>query len=136
MYNCSNEFIGHEFKNDIIQNEYGIKSKWGTTENPQGNLILEQIHEVIVNLVYMFDLKNKYLDEGYTWLDILAATDFSICSVYHTMFQATPDQLVYVHDIISDTPFIYHSGNLRRRKQQIIYKRTKTKIKIANGITI
>ena len=77
----------------------------------------------------MFDLKNKYLDKGYPLSDILSATDFSICSVYHTIFQATPDQLVYMHDIIPNNPFISHWGNLRRRKQQIIYKRTKAKIK-------
>ena len=50
-YDHVNEFLGHTFKNDLIKNEYGIKSKCVTTANPQVNSILESIHQVIANLV-------------------------------------------------------------------------------------
>ena len=36
-YNWGNEFLDHAFKNDLIKNEYGIKSKFVTTANPQAN---------------------------------------------------------------------------------------------------
>ena len=32
-YNRGNEFLGHVLKNDLIENEYGIKPKCETKEN-------------------------------------------------------------------------------------------------------
>ena len=40
MYYCGSEFMVHVFKNYLIENEYGIKAKCATTENPQANLVL------------------------------------------------------------------------------------------------
>ena len=62
-YVHGNELLGHTFKIDLIEVEYGIKTKWTTTENPQENSILEIIHQVIEHLVSRFDLKNNYLDK-------------------------------------------------------------------------
>ena len=61
--NRGNEFLGHAFKNDLIEREFGIKSKCATIENPQANSVLEIIHQVIVNLVHTFDLQNNYPDK-------------------------------------------------------------------------
>ena len=36
-----NEFLGHTFKNYLIENKYRIKAKCATTENLQANSILE-----------------------------------------------------------------------------------------------
>ena len=38
------EFIGHEFRKYLIEEEYGIISKPRTLGNPISNAILEQIH--------------------------------------------------------------------------------------------
>ena len=57
MYYRGNEFLGHAFNNDLIKTEYGIKTMCTTTANTQENSILERIHQVITNLVRMFDLK-------------------------------------------------------------------------------
>ena len=35
MHDCGNECLGHAFKNDIIENEKGIKSKCATTDITQ-----------------------------------------------------------------------------------------------------
>ena len=56
-YGCGNEFIGHALKNNLTKNEYRIKAKCETTENAQENSISERTHQVIVNLVRMFDMK-------------------------------------------------------------------------------
>ena len=40
-----------------------IKPRCETTGYPQDNSILEIIHQVIANLISMFDLQNNYLDE-------------------------------------------------------------------------
>ena len=105
-YDRGNEFLGHAFKNDVIEREYGIKAKCETKENPQENSILERIQQVIFNLVRTFDLKNNYLDEDDPWLGILVATSFSVRSMYHTTLQAMPCQMVFGHDMILNNLFI------------------------------
>ena len=61
-YDQGVEFLGHAFKNYLIKNEYLIKAKCVTTENPQVNSIFERIHQVIENLVHTFDLKDNFVD--------------------------------------------------------------------------
>ena len=70
------------------------------------NSILERIHQVIANLVSMFDLQSYHLDEDDPWSGILEATDFEIRSTHHTTLQATPGQLIFGRDMILNTPFI------------------------------
>ena len=62
MYDQLNEFLCYPFKNGLIKNEYEIKDKFVNTANPQVNSILEIIHQVIANLVNMFNFQNNYLD--------------------------------------------------------------------------
>ena len=90
--------MGHAFRNYIIKEEYGTKAKYETMSKPQTNSTLAIIRQVIANLVRIFDLQNNYLDEGYSWSGILAATVFAVHSTYHTTLQATPVQLVLVCD--------------------------------------
>ena len=78
--------------------------------------------------MHKFDLQNNYIDEGNTWSDILAATSFLVWSTYHTMLQATSIQLVFVHDMMFNTPLIYSWEYIRRKKQEIIDEITKIKI--------
>ena len=51
MYDRGSEFIGHEFKKSLIQEEYGIKAKLNTLGNPNYNIILERLQSVLGNLV-------------------------------------------------------------------------------------
>jgi len=48
------EFIGHQFKNELMKKEYGIIVKKATTANPQANSILERVHKVIGNMIRTF----------------------------------------------------------------------------------
>ena len=66
-YDRGNEFLGHTFKNDLVENEYGIKAKSATTANPQANSILERIHQAIANIVRTYDFQNNYLEEDDPW---------------------------------------------------------------------
>ena len=72
------EFIGHEFKNSLIQEEYGIKYKPITSRNPTSNVILERIHLVLVNLVWAFNLQEHFVDKDYPWMGIIYAEAFSV----------------------------------------------------------
>jgi hypothetical protein len=35
----------------MIENDYGIKRKGNTVQNPQANAILEQVHQTIENII-------------------------------------------------------------------------------------
>ena len=82
-YNIRNKFLGHAFKNNLIKNEYRIKSKCETTENPQANSTLEIFHQVTANLVHTFDLQNIYLDK-YGSSELI----FSVRCMYHSTLRA------------------------------------------------
>ena len=57
VYDRRNEFLCCEFKNDLIKNEYGIKSRCATTGNPQANSLLERVFQMVENLVRIFGLQ-------------------------------------------------------------------------------
>ena len=63
------------------------------------------MNQFIVNIVCTFDQK-KYLDEDDPWSGIIAATNLSVHSMYHTMLQAMSGQLVFGCDMILNTPFV------------------------------
>ena len=73
------------------------------------------MHQVISNLVHTFDLK-KILYEEEIWEDILSFTALAVRSMYNTTLQATPNQLMFRHDIILNTPFIYDWEAIRKCK--------------------
>ena len=83
-----------------------------------------------------FDLQNNYLDEDDPWSGILAATSFAVQIMCHTTLQATPGQLVFGRDMISNTLFIADWGAIKIRKQIIIYKNNKLENKIVNRVHI
>ena len=47
-----------------MKKEYRIKVKKATTMNAQANLVIEQIHQVIRNMVHTFKLEEIYLGNG------------------------------------------------------------------------
>ena len=63
-------------KKNKIENGYGIKAKYATTENTQTYSILGIVHQVTANLKQAFHSQNIYLDEDYPWSSILSATAF------------------------------------------------------------
>ena len=120
MYDSGNECLCHALKNDLIKQWYGIEAKCANTPNPQTKSILERIHQVVANLVHVFDLQNNHLDKDEPRSDILAATDFAVRTMYHNTLQDTPGQMVFGRAIIINTPLISDCGDIRLIKQKII----------------
>ena len=92
---------GTEFMDEfskMCQNGYGLKRKPITTRNPQSNVIIEQIHQNIGNIINTFDVSNIVNNDP--WSGILAATMFAIRATYHTTLQASPMKLVFGRDAI------------------------------------
>ena len=77
-YDQVSEFIGYEFRKYLIETEYGIVSKPSTSVNPMSNAILEQIHQVLVNLVRICKISQTYVDKDDPLLGILDAAAFAI----------------------------------------------------------
>ena len=97
IFDRGSEFIGHEFKT-MMTEDYGIKIKPITVQNPQANAIIERVHQTLGNIIRTFELQTNYLDEEDPWAGILSATAFAIHSTYHTTLRATPGQLVFGRD--------------------------------------
>ena len=86
MYDCDNGLLSYAFKNDLIKNEYGIKAKCTTMENPQYTSILNIRNNASCHrepCTYIW-LSKKYLDENNLWSGILEATDFTVPIMHHT----------------------------------------------------
>ena len=73
----------------------------------------------------MFDLKNNYLDEDYALSGIIAATKFSVRSMYHTTLKTTPGQMVFVHSMVLNEPFIAYWEIIKGHTKQLIKKNKK-----------
>ena len=57
MYDCGSEFLGHELKNTLTEEEYGIIAKPATAGNPQANYIIKRVHYILENLIQTFELE-------------------------------------------------------------------------------
>ena len=77
-YDQGVEFLGHEFKSSLIENNYGIKTNLDSPGNPQANKTIERIHQVLGNLVRTYNLQETYVDDADPWIGILVAEAFAV----------------------------------------------------------
>jgi hypothetical protein len=72
-------------------NDYKIKRKVISMQNPQANAIVERAHQTLANLIRSFQLQDKpYYDLDDPWGGILTAVAFVLRSTYHMTLQAMP----------------------------------------------
>ena len=71
MYDKGFEFIGHEFKNPLIQEEFGMNANPTSLRNPTSNKISERIQSILGNLVHTYNPQNIYVDEDEPCMGIL-----------------------------------------------------------------
>ena len=95
MYDQGSEFIGHEFRKSLIEIEYGITTKPSTTVNPMYNALLEQIHQVLVNLVRTYNITQLYVDKYNPWSVILSVAAFEIQSITNTYHHQLYTSILY-----------------------------------------
>ena len=115
------EFIGQDFR-DMCVNDYSIKRKIISTQNPQANAIVEHVHKMLGNLIWSFELQdNPYIDMDDPWLGTLAAASFAMCSTYHTTLYVMPGQLIFGRDMIH-MQYLADWTVIKAHKQQLICK--------------
>ena len=116
------EFIGEDFR-DMCENDYGIKRKVISTQNPQANAIVERAHQMLGNLIRSFELQdNPYYDSDDPWSGILAAVLFAMRATYHTTLHATPGQLVFGRDMVLNSRYLADWTAIKTHKQELIRK--------------
>jgi hypothetical protein len=98
----------------------GIKCRPTTSYNPQGNSIIERIHQVMGNMLRAFELEKREPDPDDPWNELLQACAFGIRSTCHTTLQASPGQLVFGRDMIHDVRFQANWDIIKNNKQNII----------------
>ena len=91
-YDQGGELLVHKFKNSLIDNEYGIKTKPDSLGNPQANRKTKIIHQVLGNLVRTYNIQETCVDDADQWMGILAAAAFTVGSTYHTTNDKSPGQ--------------------------------------------
>jgi transposase InsO family protein len=99
-FDRGSEFIGHDFRDMLVKDYYGIKRKPITVRNPQAN-----------NIIHTFELQKNYLDEKDPWKGILSATAFAVRATHHTTLQKSPGQLIFGKDMIFNVKSTQLTGN-------------------------
>ena len=61
-----------------------MKTKLDYPGNPQANVTIEIIHQVLGNIVRTYILQETYVYYDLPWMGILAAASFAVCSTYHS----------------------------------------------------
>jgi hypothetical protein len=115
-------FNGSEFKSVLKEmcDNFGIKCRPTTSYNPQGNSIIEWIHQVMGNMLRNFELEEREHDPDDPWNEFLQACAFGIMSAFHTTLQASPGQLVFGTNMIHDIRFKTNWDRIKNNKQKNI----------------
>jgi transposase InsO family protein len=83
-----------------------IKRKPTSVKNPQGNAILEQVHQVITTMLRTTEL-NMVNTVVTSDIDaFLKDAAWAICSTYHTVRKASPGAAIFGQDMLFDIPFL------------------------------
>ena len=88
-----------------------------TTRNPQANATIEQCHQTSGNIIQNFQLHKEELDEDDPWSGVLATAACAVHATAHTTLQATPVELVFRHDAVSNIKFEANWQAIKECKQ-------------------
>ena len=102
----------------MLMADYGCRVSQITTRNPQANAILERIHQTIGSMIRCFMHEN--IDEEDLFSGLFSAIAFATRATIHTTLNATPMQLVFGRDAITNNEFTPDWDVIRTKKQKII----------------
>ena len=136
MYDQVSGFIGHNFRKFLIEIGYKITAKPSTYGNTMSNVVLKRIHQVIGNLVRIFNISQTYVDKNDPWTGILSAAKFVIFSTTKTNKYYSPGQLIFVRNMILPMKYRVDWGLIHQKDHTKINKGKIHKIDIYLTTTI
>ena len=98
--------------------DFDIKSVCTTSENPQANIPIEWVHQVIHNMIVTKDIKKRSFDYINTWGEILLSVTWDIIASHHSTFDSLPEQLVFCRDMILNLTSAIYWYVIHTRKKQ------------------
>ena len=124
---------GREFEAEVrktLFHEYGITRKMTTPRNPQANSMVKRAHQTVHNMIATLDLRgSKDLKGNETtrdkWDGVLAAVGFAMRATVHTITWATPMQLVFGQDALTNVQFQADWDYIKARKTKVILQNNK-----------
>ena len=94
----------------MVINDYGIKKKPITKQNPQANAIIERVHQTIGHMLRTALMNSNDLDIEDPRKGILTAIAFAVRATVHSTTRAMPMQIVFGCDAIFN---IHHIADWR-----------------------
>lgn len=121
IYDRGTEFTGYSFQR-LLRNMH-INGVPITSKNPQGNSIVERLHQTIGNALRAF--RHTELPEGMTNIQqvidtALQAVAYSARTAIHNTMEISPGALTYHRDMLLDIPIIADLQILQQKRQSII----------------
>ena len=113
-----------EFTRMVI-NDYGIKKKPITKQNPQVNAIIERVHQTIGHLLRTALTNSNDLETKDPWKGILTAVVFAVRVTVRSTTCATPMQIVFGRDAIFNICHIADWRYIEEHKRQLIQRNNK-----------
>jgi hypothetical protein len=113
---------GREFKAMFEQmtKNYGLKTKTGTSYNPQSNGVIERVHQVLGDMLRTFELEDRDLDAKDPFGSFLSAAAYAIRSTYHTVLEASPAELVFARHMLLPVKFTADWQAIQAKRQRRI----------------
>ncbi len=99
---------------------YGIKRKPTTVKNPQANGILERVHQVLGQMLWIakIDMADSVAPNDVdVFLDNLA---WAMHSIYHTVLKASPGAAIFRRDMLFNSPFVADWHTIGEQRQSLI----------------
>ncbi len=115
IYNNGSEF---KLNFEYLYETYGIKHKPTMTKNPQANVILEHLHQVLAQMLHTFKLdmaETIYPDDVNVFLN---NATWAIHSTYHTVLKASPGVAIFGRNVLFDIPFIANWNKIGDYRQR------------------
>ena len=108
---------GSEFKKQFRETceNCGLTRKTTTPHNPQGNSVVERIHQAIGDSLRTFKLEGKELDEEDPFGPFLASASWAVRSTCHATHEATPGQLAFGRDVLLGIEFNADWASIAKR---------------------
>src|SRR6056300_2025318 len=121
LFSNGGEFTGEEFQ--LLLQQLNIKDVPITSKNPQGNSIVERMHQTVGNILRTLvhtDPPENIEDAEALVDEALAAAQHALRATVSTTLGGSPGSLVFGRDMFLDVPLIADWHLIATRREQLV----------------